>query len=513
MRGRLVFSLLGALLVFFGLSFMLPLLTGLWLREQDPRDVVLMFGAPMLFSVGGGWLLYQWLHCDEELRDREAFVLVSAAWLLFAAVGALPYLIAEALGLIAYDMGLAGAFFESMSGFTTTGATIFDIHAGDEDGYFLAPKSLLLWRSQTQWLGGMGIIVLATVVFSRLLGGGIQVLRAEMPGTDVTRLRPQMAQTAKLLWGLYAGLTAAEVLLLWLVGRMPLFDAICNSFSTLSTGGFSPQTASIAAYDSGVVEAVIIFFMLVAGINFVLLYRLFYSMRHGDRRTRRGFGHLFASGEFRLYLFFIALAVGLVVLGNWKPVQGGGDSPLGELQPALFQVVSLLTTTGFTTEDYGAWAQASQFVLLMLMFIGSCAGSTGGGMKVIRIEILLRALWRELFQVVHPRAMVRVRVGEEALAETLVRNVAIFFFIFIVLFLTGSLVLLYLEPDWGLIDAMAACIACLSNIGPGLGAVGPGFDYGGLSPATMTALSALMWLGRLEVITGLLLLFPGSYRD
>ncbi len=522
MRGRLLLSLLGVLLALFGSTFLLPLFAGLLLGE--PREqVAWLYGLPLLLSVGGGSLLYFQFRSDEELRDREAFALVSVAWLVFAVIGALPYAMAGELSgpdgapLLVYDLSPAESYFESISGLTTTGATVFDSSVANgttADGYFAAPKSLLLWRSQSQWLGGMGIIVLATVVLSRLLGGGIQVLRAEMPGTGVTRVKPQMAQTARLLWGLYAGLTVVEMLLLRFVGGLPLYDAVCTAFSNLSTGGFSPQAGSIGAYDSGLVEGIVIAFMLLAGINFVLLYGFFISLRRNDeQRLLRGWQHLWTSGEFRYYLSFVGIAILLVVIGLWAPLRGNGWAFGETLRPALFQVVSILTGTGFTSQDYGSWAVAAQFVLLLLMFVGGCAGSTTGGLKVIRIEILLKALWRELFLVVHPRAVRKLRLGAMVLDETLVRNVAVFFFIYIILFLTGALVLLYLEPGWGLVDAMAASIACLSNVGPGLGAVGPGASYAGLSSSTLSILSLLMWLGRLEIITGLLLFFPGTYRD
>ena len=522
MRGRLLLSLLGALLALFGSTFVIPMVAGLLLGE--PREqVAWLYGLPLLLSVGGGLLLYYHFRSNEELRDREAFALVSVAWLVFAAIGALPYAMAGELSgpdgapLLVYDLSPVEAYFESISGLTTTGATLFNSSVANgttADGYFAAPKSLLLWRSQSQWLGGMGIIVLATVVLSRLLGGGIQVLRAEMPGTGITRVKPQMAQTAQLLWGLYAGLTAVEVLLLRFVGGLPLYDAVCTAFSNLSTGGFSPQADSIGAYDSGLVEGIVIAFMLLAGINFVLLYGFFISLRrNNEQRLLRGWQHLWTSGEFRYYLSFVTIAITLVVIGLWAPLQGNGWAPAEALRPALFQVVSILTGTGFTSQDFGSWAAGAQFVLLLLMFVGGCAGSTTGGLKVIRIEILLKALWRELFLVVHPRAVRKLRLGAKVLEEELVRNVAVFFFIYIILFLTGALVLLYLEPDWGLVDAMAASIACLSNVGPGLGAVGPGASYAGLANPTLGVLSLLMWLGRLEIITGLLLFFPKTYRD
>ena len=255
MRASLILNLVGTIVAFFGLSFILPILAGLILGE-DILNLLRMFGIPMVLSIAGGGFLYSYFHIDEDIRNREAFVLVSVVWIIMVVVGAIPYMVSEQMGLMSYEIGLAGALFESMSGLTTTGATMFEVPEGAtivnssqyEEGYFDAPKSLLLWRSQTQWLGGMGIIVLATIIFSRLFGGGIQVLQAEMPGTGFTRLKPQMAQTARLLWSLYLALTVAEIVLLRFLGDIPLYDSICNSFSTVSTGGFSPFADSVGHY-------------------------------------------------------------------------------------------------------------------------------------------------------------------------------------------------------------------------------------------------------------------------
>jgi len=270
MRFSLILSLTGTLIAFFGLSFLFPIITGIILGEAI-TDIVYMFVTPMVFCLVFGFTFSSYFHIEEDIRNREAFALVSIAWIVMVLVGAFPYYAAESFGLMSYQVGIAGAIFESMSGLTTTGATIFEIKNENQvihsaqysEGYFDAPKSLLLWRSQTQWLGGMGIIVLATIIFSRLFGGGIQVLQAEMPGTGVTRLKPQMAQTARLLWTLYLFLTLSEILLLHLAG-LSLYDSICNSFSTVSTGGFSPRIESIGSYNSGAVDFIVTFFMLVS---------------------------------------------------------------------------------------------------------------------------------------------------------------------------------------------------------------------------------------------------------
>ena len=254
MRFSLILSLTGTLVAFFGFSFLFPIITGLILGENI-KDIFYMFVIPMFFCLILGYTFSSYFHIEEDIRNREAFALVSIVWIIMVLVSAFPYYAAENGELMSYQVGIAGAIFESMSGLTTTGATMLEISDENQvinaeqysEGYFDAPKSLLLWRSQTQWLGGMGIIVLATIIFSRLFGGGIQVLQAEMPGTGITRLKPQMAQTARLLWTLYFFLTLTEIVLLYFAG-LPLYDSICNSFSTVSTGGFSPKINSICSY-------------------------------------------------------------------------------------------------------------------------------------------------------------------------------------------------------------------------------------------------------------------------
>ena len=326
MRLKLILSLTGTILAFFGLNFIIPIIIGLYMGE-DYLDIFWMFGLPMIISLSTGAFLHYYFYSEPDIRNREAFLLVTVVWILMVIVGALPFIASERLELMSYEIGIAGAVFESMSGLSTTGATVLDLESANpvnisqyNQGYFDAPKSLLLWRSQTQWLGGMGIIVLATIVFSRLFGGGIQVLQAEMPGTGITRLKPQMAQTARLLWSIYFFMTLVEISLLSLFSEMPLYDAICNSFSTVSTGGFSPQRESIGSYDSPFVIVVVTFFMLISGINFVILYYVFnnlmdFTKRFSDRvklsfkvlRDNDELGFYFSMVIFSLSLIFVNL--------------------------------------------------------------------------------------------------------------------------------------------------------------------------------------------------------------
>ena len=525
MRLKLILSLTGTILAFFGCNFLFPIVAGFWF-EENSMDIFWMFGVPMLISLSLGAFLHYYFHSNEDIRNREAFVLVTVVWIIMVFVGAIPFISSERLALMSYEIGFAGAIFESMSGLSTTGATVLDLESSNpvnvqqyNEGYFDAPKSLLLWRSQIQWLGGMGIIVLATIIFSRLFGGGIQVLQAEMPGTGITRLRPQMAQTARLLWSLYFVMTIVEILLLFVLSEMPLYDAICNSFSTVSTGGFSPQRDSIGSYDSPLVMGIVTLFMLISGINFVILYYVFNNLidfsKNFTERIIKSFKTLRGNEEVIFYIYLLLFSFSLIFV-NLLVDTDNFSTNFSKFSHASFQTVSLLTGTGFTTTNYMDWPQMSIFVLLLFMFAGGCAGSTTGGIKIVRIMLLFKALKRELILVIHPRAIIKLRIGDKVLDEDLFRNVGVFFFIFVILFLLGSLITLYLEgnnPNVGVIDGISISLSCLANIGPGIGVIGPTETYGALSDSTLLFLSALMMLGRLEIITVLLLFYPDTYRD
>tara|TARA_B100000686_G_scaffold211674_1_gene218565 strand:+ start:3222 stop:4793 length:1572 start_codon:yes stop_codon:yes gene_type:complete len=523
MRIKLILSLTGTILAFFGLSFILPILVGLYMGEQY-IDIFWMFGLPMLISLSLGTFLHNYFHSEQDIRNREAFLLVTVVWILMVIVGALPFIATEELLLTSYEIGIAGAIFESMSGLSTTGATVFDLKSSNpivnleqyNKGYFDAPKSLLLWRSQMQWLGGMGIIVLATIIFSRLFGGGIQVLQAEMPGTGITRLKPQMAQTARLLWSLYFFMTLVEIVLLSTLANLPLYDSICTSFSTVSTGGFSPQRESIGSYNSPLAIGIVSFFMLISGINFVILYYVFNNLidftHTFSDRIKSAFKIVRENEELLFYINLVLLSFSLIFI-NLILDRNNENSNFTNLLHSFFQTVSLLTGTGFTTSNYSLWPQMSIFVLLLAMFTGGCAGSTTGGIKMVRIMLLFKALKRELILVIHPRAIIKLRIGDKVLNEDLFRNVGVFFFIFIILFLLGSLITLYLEPGISVIDGISTSLSCLANIGPGIGAIGPTETYSTFGDSTLLFLSILMMLGRLEIITVLLLFYPDTYRD
>lgn len=411
-----------------------------------------------------------------ELQIREAFLTVTLTWITFSLFGSVPFLASG------YIPNLTDAFFESMSGFTTTGATILiDIEA--------LPKSLLLWRNMTQWLGGMGVIALAVAVLPFLGVGGVQLFKAEVPGPIKDRISPRISETAKILWAVYLLFTVAEIVLL-MSGGLPLFDSVCVTFGTLATGGFTPTNASIAAYPSPYIHYVVIVFMFIAGVNFSLHYW-----------ALRGRPHLyFSNPEFRLFLFINALAVGLIMVS--RLVRG---EALSEefFRSTLFQTVSIVTTTGFITHDYERWPFVTQVILLALMFFGGCTSSTGGGMKHVRILVAFKFVGSELKKLFHPHGIFPIRTGDRTVPEGLVLNIIGFIALYILFFFLGVMAMsgLGLNID----TSIGAVAATLGNVGPGIGAVGPVENYAHLPVLGKWILSFLMMVGRLEIFTVLVI--------
>lgn len=447
----------------------------------------LAFTLSAVVSLGFGYAGYHFTEVARDLSVREGYAVVAFSWLAIGVAGAVPYLLT---GVVDHPVA---ALFESISGFTTTGATVFgDIEA--------LPHGIVFWRSMTQWIGGMGIIVLGIAILPFLGVGGMQLFRAEVPGPTPERLQPRIAQTAKLLWYVYAGMTAAQAILLTLGGMAP-FEAVVHSFSTLSTGGFSSRNASIAAFDSAYVQYVTIAFMFLAGTNFSLHYRALAS---------RGLGYV-RDAEFRAY---VAVAVGATAFIAALMIGEGLYASRGVergIRDALFQVVSIGTTTGFVTSDYELWPLGAQTILLGLMFIGGMSGSTGGGAKVVRVNLLVRHAFAELKRSIHPRAVVVTRIGGKAVQEEVLLNVLAFLLLFFLLFAAGVVALATLGHD--LATAVGASAAAIGNIGPGLGEVGAIDNYAAVGPTSQVVLMGLMLVGRLEIFTILLLFHPDLWRS
>lgn len=417
----------------------------------------------------------------EGIRRVEGLAIVSGAWLTIAWLAAMPYLYA---GLAPID-----AMFESMSGLTTTGATVMR----DFSAY---GRGIFFWRSMTQWLGGMGVIALFVAILPRLKIGGREIFFAEAPGPDDEKVTPQIRRTAAVLWRLYAGLTLMQTVALLFAG-MSLYDSVNHAFTTLAAGGFSPHPLSIAGYQNPAVEWVIIVFMFLAGANFALQYRAL---------AMRSLGLFAKDEELRAYAGVVLAATILLTLAIQGTVDAGAP-----VRTALFQVLSIITTTGYASVDFQLWNDQAKAILLGLMFIGGCAGSAGGGPKVVRHLLLAKYTLHELRQTLHPRAILPVKLGGRVVPPTIVQGVVVFFLFYMLTFALCSVTVIVLGAD--LITGISATAACLGNVGPGFNQVGPMANFADLHPASRIVLTAAMWIGRLEVITVLVILRPEAWRS
>lgn len=452
--------------------FILPLVFSLYFRDGMHLIYILQMIGMSLLSL----ILRRLTKGFVELQIREAFLVVTLSWVTFSLFGSIPFMASG------YIPGLTDAFFETMSGFTTTGATILtDIEA--------LPKSLLIWRNMTQWLGGMGVIALAVAVLPFLGVGGVQLFRAEVPGPIKDKISPRISETAKILWAVYLLFTLAEILLLML-GGLSFSDSVCITFGTLATGGFTPTNASIAAYPSPYIHYVVIFFMFIAGVNFSLHYWA----------LRGRFRFYLSNPEFRFFAGMTALATGLIMAAR---LSRGEVLSEDFFRSTLFQTVSIITTTGFVTHDYEQWPFVTQIILLALMFFGGCSSSTGGGIKNVRILVAFKLMGTELKKLFHPHGIFPIRMGERTVPAGLVSNIIVFVALYILIFFLGVMAMSGLGLD---IDtSIGAVAATLGNVGPGIGAVGPAENYSHLPILGKWILSFLMMVGRLEIFTVLVI--------
>jgi trk system potassium uptake protein TrkH len=475
-----VTHILGFLLLVIG-GFML---TGIPFSLYYGEDSYLPLLYGSMITVVSGALM--WLttrkHSKDTINKREGFLVVSLAWVAISIFGSIPFIIHG------HIPSFTDAFFETMSGFTTTGASILtNVEA--------LPKGLLFWRSMTHWIGGMGIIVLSVAILPFLGIGGMQLYAAEMPGVTKDKLHPRITETAKRLWIIYVALTFIQTALL-LIGGMNLFESLCHSFGSMATGGFGVKNDSIASY-SPYLQYVIIVFMTLAGTNFTLHYL---ALQGRFRQIAR-------NEEFRKYLYlliFFSLIVTFVLV-----FQAGMHGEKA-FRAALFQVVSIVTTTGFATSDYLLWPGALWFFIFLLMFVGGMAGSTGGGIKVVRQLLLFKNAGKELKRAIHPQGVIPVRLNREAVSQDTIFKVMAFFQIYILVFVFGAMGLSFLGLDFE--TAIGASIAALGNIGPGIGLVGPAGNFAFIPDAGKWLLSLLMLLGRLELFTVLILISSSFWK-
>ncbi|MFO7722176.1 MAG: potassium transporter TrkG [Bacteroidales bacterium] len=477
---RRIVRVIGIMLVIEGLAMFLGIPFSIWYNTSDLHALLL---SGSITGLTGLALLLLHKSSNPIIGKREGYIIVSFSWVIISFFGALPYVFS---GVIP---NYTDAFFETISGFTTTGATVLvDIES--------VPHGILFWRSMTHFIGGMGIIVLSLAVLPFLGVGGSQMFAAEVPGLKTDKLHPRITETAKRLWLIYFAFVVLQTILL-LFGGMSLFDAICHSFSTMATGGFSTKNDSIAGF-SPYIQYVIIAFMILAGTNFTLHYLFLH----------RAFSRIYRNEEFRYYLLMM-LIMGVVIGGLL--IAFHHLPPEKAFRDGLFQVVSIVTTTGFVTADYLSWKPFIWFLIFILMFTGGSAGSTGGGIKAIRTLLLIKSSFIELKRLVHTRAMIPVRYDTRPVSQEVITKVLAFFFFYMASFLIGTMVMSFLGLDFE--TALGSVIASLGNIGPGIGNVGPVDHYGHIPMAGKWVLSFLMLLGRLEIFTILILLNPSFWRN
>ena len=479
MNLRAVSQIIGSLLFFLGAAMTLPLAISLVDGEEEAAAFLV---AGVATAVAG--LVFRLIGKDEPLTHRESFAVVALSWMMAALLGGLPFWLSGAFN------GYVDAFFEAMSGVTTTGATVL---ANLET----LPRGLLFWRAFLNWIGGMGFVVLSIAILPKLRIGGRELFEAEAPGVVHERLTPRIRQTAATLWGIYAGLTLLQAILL-LFGGMNLFEAVAHAFTTVSTGGFSTRSLSVEGFQSAYLEYVILIFMTLGGVNFTLHYHV---VRTGSLR------HFWTSSEWRAY--FALLVLGTLVVASDLAGRGVAG-PADALRLAGFQVASITTTSGFTTADYDAWPALAKAVLFALMFVGGCAGSTSGGVKVVRHVLVAKHIHRELLRLVHPRALRFVTLDGRSVDERVISSVLGFVLLYFLLFIAGTVLVTAsgLDP----VTAAVAVAASIGNVGPGFGDIGPYSNFAGVPGLTKAILSLLMLIGRLEIYSVLVLFLPHLWR-
>jgi len=470
---KIITNFIGVVLILNGLFMMLGIPFSLYYGDND---IIVLLACGVGISLIGFILVLLTRKHEKEISKREGYIVVSVTWVVMALFGAIPFVVHGAIP------SYTDAFFETMSGFTTTGASILnDIES--------LPHGLLFWRSMTQWLGGMGVIVLSIAILPMLGIGGMQLFVAEVPGPTKDKIHPRVRETAKRLWGIYVLFTIAEVFLL-LLGGMNLFDSVNHAFTTMATGGFSTKQASIAAYDSPFIHYVMIVFMFIAGTNFTLHYHLLH----------RNFSAVKRNDEFKFYLKLIGTIVLIVMVGLLLADYAGIEKTFRD---GLFQVVSIVTTTGYVTSDYELWGPFFQVLFFLLLFTGGSAGSTGGGIKMVRHFLLIKNSMMELKRLIHPRAVIPVRLNKSTVPSDIISNVLAFFLFYIFVFLLGTLVMSLIGMDF--ISALGASATSIGNVGPGIGTVGPTMNFANVPDIGKWVLTFLMLLGRLELFTVLVI--------
>ncbi|MEI8216870.1 MAG: TrkH family potassium uptake protein [Eubacteriales bacterium] len=479
---RMISRILGWIMIILSVSMLPSLFISIYQHENTS---IFGFIATIIPMLAIGFSITRIKAKSNLIRIRDGFAIVSFSWLIASMFGALPFVISGSIP------SYIDALFETVSGFTTTGASILtDIE--------VMPNGLLFWRSFTHWLGGMGILVFAVALLPALGIGGQQIVNAETPGPVLDKITPKMSDMAKILYFIYIFITAMEVLFLCLAG-MSLFDSLIQSFGTMGTGGFSNYNASIAHFNSVAIDIIIGLFMIFAGANF----NLYYDLIKGRWKT------VLKDDELRLYVLILLVAIICIAL-NLR-LTYTYDSIFQALRHSFFQSASIMTTTGFASTNFDIWPSFSKMVLFLLMFIGGCSASTAGAIKVVRVLVIFKLIKRELFQKLHPRAVVAIKINNSPISPDKISSILSFVVLYLMLFIGGTL-LLSIE-DFGLVVSASAVAATLGNVGPGFEAVGPIMNYSIFSPFSKLVMSFLMLCGRLELFTVILLLSPGFWKS
>lgn len=479
-NSRLIANVIGLLFMLNGLLILLCLPTSIYYSEGDTFAIL----VSSAINLNLGFILWYFTREHEKkIKQKDGYLIVTLGWLALSLGGSLPYVLSDAIPQF------SSALFETISGYTTTGSTVLNDIEGTH-------KGILLWRSLTQWIGGMGIIVLTVAILPILGVGGMQLFMAESPGPSTSKLHPRITETAKRLWYIYASITLIEILALKWAG-MTWYDAVNHSFTTVSTGGFSTKNASIAYYSSPTIQYIISIFMFFGGMNFTLFYFI----------IKLKFKDILKNEEFRFYLGLVLLTT-IVVTGSLTYFDASHLER--NFREALFMIISVVTTTGFATADYTQWGYFLTLAFFLLMFFGASAGSTSGGIKIVRHVLIAKNGMAELKRLLHPSAIIPVRYNGRAVEQRIIYNILAFFFIYLTVFIVGTIVMTFYGYD--LLTAAGATISSLGNIGPGIGGVGPAHNFAGFPESAKLFLGFLMLLGRLELFTILLLLLPTFWR-
>ncbi|MEX1001309.1 MAG: TrkH family potassium uptake protein [Crocinitomicaceae bacterium] len=480
-HGKVIAHVVANAVIMMGALMLLALPFSIYYKENDFYPI--LFSSLITLFVGLGLRFATNKSKNDEIKKRDGYLIVTLSWLSMAIFGTLPYLISGAIPDISF------AFFESMSGLTTTGATVLD----DIESL---PKGILFWRSMTQWIGGMGIIVLTIAILPLLGIGGMELFVAEAPGPTKDKIHPRIKETAKRLWAIYLMLTLAETAALYFSG-MNFYDAINHSLTTCSSGGFSTKQNSIAAFNSPLIEMIILFFMFVAGTNFTLLYFGF----------KGRFGRFWNNDEFKWYL---GALIGLVVIVTPIVFVESGNGFIQSLRESAFQVVSIVTTTGYATADYTSWGSLAIFIFFLLLFSGASAGSTSGGIKIVRIVLLMKNGFLEFKKRLHPNAIIPVHLNKQIVPPHIIYNLLAFIFLYLFIFTIGAVAMTAFGEPFDV--ALSASATSISNVGPGISSVGPAETFADISNPGKWVLSFLMLFGRLELFTVALLFTPYYWR-